>query len=329
MASSAYAVSAAHETATSLNSHISKLEGENRRLLSAARDSSETEAALRERVKELNCLYGIAQLVEYHGSAFEPLLQGIVDLLPPSWQYTEVCCARMMLHDRQYATFGFRESAWKQAAEIVSGGEAVGAVEVYYYEKRPDLDEGPFLHEERALIDAVAERVGKIVERIETQRRLHDALKQLQVERTALKQANAALHGVLARIEDEKKDVQNAILANVDKVLLPILHAMETELPAPQQKYVALLQENLEEITSPFADKLSKAFMKLTTVEIRICDMIRRGQTTKEVAKIRNVSPATVARQRERIRKKLGIARTDTNLTTFLTTFLPEYAERG
>ncbi len=307
---------------TTLFSQISKLEGENRRLRSAARDRGAIEAELRERVKELNCLYGITQLVETHDDRLEPLLQGIVDLLPPSWQYPDVCCARLTLDHVQYTTDAFRKSSWKQTADVIVAGEACGLVEVYYLKEMHELDEGPFLREERALINAVAERAGKIVERIRAERRLHEAMKQLQVERAALEQANAALRGVLARIEEEKKSVKDSIMANVDKVLMPVLHALETELSPHHKKYVALLKGHLEEITSPFADKISKAFMTLTAIEIQICQMIRNGMTSKEIAQLRHVAPATVARQRERIRKKLRIAGTDTNLTTYLSTFL-------
>ncbi len=295
-----------------------------RPLYVAVRDSHEVTKALGERVKELNCLYGISQLVDRHGNALQPLLAGIVALLPPAWQYPEVCCARLTLRDQEYLSASFHPSPWKQLADVISAGEPVGAVEVFYTRQMPELDEGPFLTEERALIEAVAERVARIVERVETERRLHETLKQLQVERTALKEANAALHAVLNRIEDEKRAVKDSIVANVDKILMPVLHALETETPAPQRPYVQMLRENLEQIASPFADVLSKAFTQLTAVELRICGLIRSGHTTKEIARLRRVSPATVSRQRERIRKKLGIAGTDTNLTTFLTTFLAE-----
>lgn len=311
-----------HDGPAVLSRNISKLEGENRRLRHAARDWQAIEAALRERVKELNCLYGITQLVEEHCDSLQRLLQGIAELLPPSWQYPDVCCARLVLEDRQYISRDFRESIWRQSARIVVADEVAGAVEVYYLQQKPTLDEGPFLREERALIHAVAERVGKIVARVRAERQLHDAMRQLQVERTALKQANAALHGVLDRIEDEKKGVHSAIMANVEKVLMPVLHALEAEIPARQKKYVLLLKEHLEEITAPFADRLSKTFTKLTAVEIRICNMIRNGMSSKEIAQLRHVSPTTVARQRERIRKKLQIAGTDTNLATYLSTFL-------
>lgn len=102
---------------------------------------------------------------------------------------------------------------------------------------------------------------------------------------------------------------------------MPVLRALEAEVPAQQKKYVALLKNHLDGLTSPFANRLSAAFAALTPVEIEICNMIRDGLTTKDVAQIRHVAPATVAKQRERIRKKLGVMGTETNLATHLRMF--------
>jgi DNA-binding CsgD family transcriptional regulator len=81
---------------------------------------------------------------------------------------------------------------------------------------------------------------------------------------------------------------------------------------------VALLQNQLNELSSPFANKISKSFGNLTPTEVEICDMIRGGMSTKEIASLRHVSPATVSKQRERIRRKLDLSGTDANLTTHL-----------
>jgi len=293
---------------------LPKLDEEHRQLQSQAQNVQAVELALRERLKELNCLYGVSRLVERHGNSLEPILQGVVDLLPPSWRYPEICSARLVLYDKQYATARFEQAPWKQAAEIRVNGTPAGVVEVYYLQEMPELDEGPFLKGERVLIDTIAERVGKIVERYQVER-------QLQADRAALQDANTALRSVLARIEENKKAIHDSIAANVDKILMPGLHALESEVPAQQKKYVALLKQHLEEITSPFANKLSRAFAKLTPVEIDICSMIRRGLSTKEIARLRHVAPSTVAKQRERIRRKLQIVGTETNLATHLGMF--------
>jgi len=124
-----------------------------------------TKAALAERVKELTCLYGIAQIAGEPDISLDQIIQRIVGLLPPAWQYPEIACARITLDGTSYTTAGFRECCRKQTAEIIVGGAPRGVVELAYIDQRPDLDEGPFLKEERSLIDAVARQVALVIER--------------------------------------------------------------------------------------------------------------------------------------------------------------------
>jgi serine/threonine protein kinase/uncharacterized protein with GYD domain len=117
-----------------------------------------------ERIKELTCIYGIADLAD-HADKPEALFQNAVALLPPAWQYPEVTTARIRFDEREWLSPNFRESAWRQAADIVINGHRRGAVEVFYTEARPSEAEGPFLVEERALIDRVAKLLGEALER--------------------------------------------------------------------------------------------------------------------------------------------------------------------
>ena len=152
---------------------------------------------LRERVKELNCLLGIAKLVEVHDLSLEEILQGTAELLPPAWQYPEITCARIIMDEREYGTDNFRKSVWKQTADIVVHGRKKGAVEVCYMEKKPDCDEGPFVREERSLINAVAERLGRIAERKEAEVELQRYRKHLEdlvnEKTTELRETNTKL----------------------------------------------------------------------------------------------------------------------------------------
>ena len=139
------------------------------------------ENALRERVKELSCFYGISSLVETSGISLEEILQGTVELIPPSWQYPEVTCARLTLHGKEYKTRNFQETAWRQSSDIAVAEEPAGCVEVCYLEEKPESDEGPFLKEEKLLIRSIAERVGRITERRQLEEKLdrmarHDPL---------------------------------------------------------------------------------------------------------------------------------------------------------
>ena len=281
-------------------------------------DPTKLEIALRERIKELNCLYGISLLSDMYGDSIDDLLRNLVDLLPPSWQYPEITCARIVFNGKTYKSRGFKVTKWRQSSQIFMYNEPVGEVEVFYLKGCPPEDEGPFLKEERVLIDAITERIGKIATRISAEQEVQETNKQLIVERKALQETNAALRTVLTRIEEEKKSIYKNIQSNVEKILMPILHALTLELPIMQRKYVDLLRTNLEELSSPFVNYLSRRFLSLTPTEIKICNMIRNGLRTKEIAQIQGVSMATINRHREHIRQKLEITNKEINLTTFL-----------
>ena len=119
---------------------------------------------LGERVKELNCLYGISRLREQRNLSIEEICQRVVELIPPAWQYPEITCARILLKDYVFTTANFKNTRWLQSSDVFVGDSRVGTVEVYYLKRKPKLVEGPFLAEERSLIDAIAERLGRVVE---------------------------------------------------------------------------------------------------------------------------------------------------------------------
>jgi len=281
-------------------------------------ETDKVENALRERVKELNCLYGISQPAERYIHSLDDLLQELVKFLPYSWQYPEVTCARVLFEGKTYTSDRFKVTNWRQSALIYVHHEPVGEVGIFYLEECPPADEGPFLKEERALLDVVAEQIGTIATRISAELELQETNRQLTLERQALQEANTALRILLSRIEQEKQEIHGDIKTNVEKVLMPILHALASQLSPAQVKYVEMLQNNLEEITSPFISKLSLSYHSMTPTEIAICNMIRNGMRTKEIAEMRGISEATINRHREKIRRKLKITNQDVNLTTFL-----------
>jgi len=207
---------------------------------------------------------------------------------------------------------------WRQSSRIYMYHEVVGELAIFYLEECPPADEGPFLKEERALLDAVAEQIGTIATRISADLELQETNRQLSLERKALQESNTALHIVLTRIEQEKQEIHRDIKMNVEKILMPILQALSQQLSPAQAKYVEMLQANLEEITSPFISQLSLSYHSMTPTEIAICNMIRNGMRTKEIADMRGISEATVNRHREKIRRKLKIINQDVNLATFL-----------
>jgi len=284
-------------------------------------EQKNVDISLRERIKELNCLYGIARLAERYGDSMDNFLSFLVDFLPLSWQYPEIACVRIVFEDKTYKSKTFKVTKWRQSSRIMVHNEPAGDVAIFYLEERKAADEGPFLKEERILLDEVARQIDTIAVRISAERELQEINKQLSLERMALQEANSALRAVLARIEDEKKQICRDMQANIEKIIMPILHALTLDLPKNRRKYVEILSSNLEEIASPFVNKVLNQHRVLTQTEIGICNMIRNGLRTKEIAQLRGVSAATIHRHREHIRRKLKIANSEVNLTTYLQSF--------
>ncbi|MBD3216438.1 MAG: PAS domain S-box protein [Candidatus Lokiarchaeota archaeon] len=128
----------------------------------------ETEAALKERIKELNCLHELAHIVESAGMDTNALLSRAAELLPRAWQFSKTTAARITFRNEDFVAGEFEESPWELSAPMVISGREVGRVVVIYKDNHLDSDEGPFLKEERALIDTFAERLGHVIERIES-----------------------------------------------------------------------------------------------------------------------------------------------------------------
>jgi signal transduction histidine kinase len=140
--------------------------------------SRKTEHNLLERIKELNCLYGITRLAQHREQPLADLLTDIAELIRQSWQYPDIACACIRLGATEHNSGNFMRTRWCQASPIRIGGEECGAVEVCYLDERPECDEGPFLREERSLIDAVADQIARIV----SQRRAEEEMRALSQE---------------------------------------------------------------------------------------------------------------------------------------------------
>jgi PAS domain S-box-containing protein len=131
----------------------------------------ELETRLGERVKELSCFHRLGELVERAGDLAE-ILAGVPQLIPPSWLHPDCTEAELLLRGEEYRTPDFRETPWMQTATVQVHGRSVGSIRVALTEAKPAQDDGPFLREERELLDSLAERLGRVIERLEAQERL-------------------------------------------------------------------------------------------------------------------------------------------------------------
>lgn len=171
-------------------------------MMSSNRRNTTVEDALKERIKELNCLYRINEIINDPDLSQDEVLQASVETIPSSWQYPEVAAARIMLSDREFQTTNFAETRWTQSSDMVVAGAAAGRIEVCYLQEMPTSDHGPFLEEEAALIDAIANHLSRYVERAK--------------EKETLQLNEARLNSLLRLFQisselDEKQIIQHAL----------------------------------------------------------------------------------------------------------------------
>lgn len=115
---------------------------------------------LSERAKELNCLYKIEELLNRPEANLDDICRGIIEAIPPGWQYPDICVAKITLEGRTYLSPHFQETPWAQAVAIRVHDQDVGTIRVYYTAEMPNADHGPFLKEETKLLGTIADRLG-------------------------------------------------------------------------------------------------------------------------------------------------------------------------
>ncbi len=139
---------------------------------------------LQERAKELNCLYRIQELLSNPDLSREDVCLGMIEAIPPGWQYPAICSARITLRGQTFQTPGFQETPWQLKAEIEVQDQILGEIIVAYQEERPQEDEGPFLKEERKLINTIAEQFGYYI--------LNQRLREVFTEQETIQQERQA-----------------------------------------------------------------------------------------------------------------------------------------
>lgn len=169
--------------------------------------------SLSERVNELNCLYGIAQLVEQPDATLDAIVEGTLKLLPAAFQRPDTTCAQITLDDCAYATPDFCSDTRPQlSANIVAFDQSVGTLDVSLSDPASAAGQALFRDDDRVLVHAVAERLGRIVERF----RSDAALKQLNAE---LKERNEDLDAYARMVAHDLKNPITVIMGFADLLL--------------------------------------------------------------------------------------------------------------
>jgi PAS domain S-box-containing protein len=157
-----------------------------------------------------------------------------------------------------------------------------------------------------------------VTEYKETAEALKASEEDLRRKNIELERKNTALTEVLAHIEQQKFQIKDDVIANVEDLLVPVLNQLMSKGSNIDQLYLNLIKRSLEDLTSSFGRKITLKDYKLTPREVHICNMIKRGLSSKEIANFLNISKFTVGRHRHNIRKKLKLTNKKDNLNTFL-----------
>jgi len=139
-----------------------------------------TKRELQERVKELNCLYHISEIMDKRELDIHDTLESVVKLIPEGLQYPEFACASIIFDNKNFKTDNFCKTEWRLSADIVMKDIKAGVIDVYYVQNISEDYESPFLQEERKLINAVADRLGTYLERKITEEELRNSEKKFR-----------------------------------------------------------------------------------------------------------------------------------------------------
>jgi DNA-binding CsgD family transcriptional regulator len=205
---------------------------------------------------------------------------------------------------------GRRASNWDLTAQKWMGKE----LERAYHESAKCVEE-----QRTELTRARKELRAEISTRKRAEKSLEKIRAELELKTSKLEGANTAVKVLLKQRIEDKSELRETILLNVNELILPFLEKLKkSRLDSRQNAYVGIIESNLNEIIAPPLSRFSKINLKLTPTEIQVTNLVKQGKTTKEIAEFLNLATSTIDFHRNNIRKKLGIKNRKTNLRTYL-----------
>ncbi|MFH0785936.1 MAG: LuxR C-terminal-related transcriptional regulator [Pseudomonadota bacterium] len=175
--------------------------------------------------------------------------------------------------------------------------------EVYLWGKA-----GP-LYNSRGNIVGAVESIRNITEHKLMELALAKRELDLQAKTHELEDLNATLRVLLKQRDKDQNTIAEKILSNINLFILPHIGQLKAQVDTQVRFYLNVLESNLKDIVSPFAQKLSARFLNLTKREMQIANLIKEGMSTKEIATFLNVSDAAIHLHRYRIRSKLNLTK--------------------
>ncbi len=201
-----------------------------------------TERTLQERVKELECLYQLFSLTGQEHLPLDELMQQVVNLIPPAWQYPEITCARLIYEGKDHRTPQFKLTSWSQVVHFQVHGKNKGTLEVFYLEERPEKDEGPFLKEERNVLDAMAIQLSGYLEHRQTAERIRLKEEKLRITLQSIGDAVIAtdVEGMIIRMNPVAEQITGWTQEEaLGQPLIKVFRIESTETGLPVENPVA------------------------------------------------------------------------------------------
>jgi DNA-binding NarL/FixJ family response regulator len=153
----------------------------------------------------------------------------------------------------------------------------------------------------------------------ETLGKLNDSQTQLNEYARRLEQTNEALKLIISKIEERNRERERVVYQNLNGNVLTLVDQLKCErLPDSARILLESLEFHLKSLFSPQLANFPLATACLTPQQSRVCDFIRAGLTSKQIADVMGISLATVVVHRANIRKKLGLVDSQDNLATYL-----------
>ena len=174
------------------------------------------------------------------------------------------------------------------------------------------------------LVSANERLLQEIEERKKIETSLRETEEHLRDQSLNLQETNTALKILLKQRDKDKADLEEKVMANVKALILPYIEKMKnTPISASQQTYLEILENNAQDMVSPYMKKLSTQYQQLTPMQIQVADLVKAGKTTKEISELLNLSDRAIEFHRNNIRNKLGLKNKKMNLRSYLLSLSP------